>query len=668
MHLRSFQVILLLLFSGLIASGQSTNIYKSVKIDTTRKVSSAEVIKIADRFLKRHLKEIVYDINEKTYIDEQFRKLEVDKADKNKLAIGFSSSAVLFTGFGQSQNIPLIMSAKAVTLFPSDTLIVNNFGGILRMLDSIKASLPVLLYAKQLYPNAPVILTNLGNTLFELYDDKSAETLYKRSLKINPDFGLAHDGLMNIYFKRKDFRKAMEELFRNVKGGCFSQSAQEIHEKVRYSQSYQPPSMPTAPDPVNNSEEGGQGSSQPNPNTKIENLRLPKFPDWSEIGVFVHDNTIEKIGKKLSAANSGSGSDLSNAMELLKMSPEQQQKWYENEKKPGRVLYQGNAFAMALMEEYFEDQLDKAFKEYLRTDSLNTEQFGKALEQFTANDEAKAKQMKGNPEAWKAWMVERCNMFTELTAKYFIDWKKMAGKRHNKYNDLLTTYWVLCEQYLNHTYNIQDFEELNSQRKSFVVSNMSLLYTDYSFRKLSFSFSNIASFATAEGRCLDAPPPPEPAESEEGDVEVPDKDPIPCPFKDSKFKLGLGACSAGLDCESIELECGEGIIGSGKWNYKNKEFTGFIGVGTKANFGIGPNRKGPIKALNESFNAEFEAKGGLQLSFNKSGQVIDGGIKTEFGAKVNAGAYSAGGTYEVTATAATGINGQYTNELALKAY
>ncbi len=178
MRRKFFQVLMVFHLSALIVGGQSVNIYKSIKIDTTRKVESAEVIKIADRFLRRHLEEIVYDVNEKKFVEEQFKKLEFDGADKLHLAKGFSSTAVLITGLGQSKNIPIVLSAKAVTLFPSDTLIINNFGGILRMLDSIKTSLPVLLYAKQLYPNAPVILTNLGNTLFELYDDKSAEVFY----------------------------------------------------------------------------------------------------------------------------------------------------------------------------------------------------------------------------------------------------------------------------------------------------------------------------------------------------------------------------------------------------------------------------------------------------------------------------------------------------------
>jgi len=652
-----------------MAGGQSVNMYKSVKIDTSRKVESAEVVRIAERFLKRHLTEAAYDVDEKRFIDEQFKKLEADGADKKKLATGFSSTAVLITGLGQSKNIPLVLSAKAVMLFPADTLIVNNFGGILRMLDSIKTSLPVLLYAKQLYPEAPVILTNLGNTLFELFDDKSAEIFYKKSLEMNPDFGLAHDGLMNVYFKRKDVRSAMEELFKSVKGGNFSQTSKEILENTKYKESYQPPSMPTAPDPESDSPEGNQGMPTPNPETKVEDLKLPNFPDWSEIGALLHDQSIEKIGKKLSKASSGSGGALEKAMQLLKMTPEQKQKWYENETRPGRVLYEENTFAMSLMEEYFKDQLDKAFKECLQADSVYSARYGKQIEQLAANDEAKARQMGSNPDAWEAWIIERCKTFTNVTAQYFADWKKIAGQRHNKYNDLLTTYWVYSEQYLNRTYNTQDFEALNSQRKAFVASNFGLLYTDYSFRKLAFGISNIASFATTEGKCPQAPPPPEPEESEEDDVEVPDKDPFPCPFKDSKLELGFGVCSAGLDCESIELECGEGIIGGGKWNYKNKEFTAFVGVGTKAHFGIArPMKTGPLKELNDKFNAEFEFKGGVQFTFNKQGQIINGGFKTEVGGKVNMGSYSAGGSYEVTATAATGINGQYTKELGLKAF
>jgi len=55
MFRKSFQALFLLVFNSLILCGQTTNPYKSVKIDTTRIVSSSEVVKIAQRFLKRHL-------------------------------------------------------------------------------------------------------------------------------------------------------------------------------------------------------------------------------------------------------------------------------------------------------------------------------------------------------------------------------------------------------------------------------------------------------------------------------------------------------------------------------------------------------------------------------------------------------------------------------------
>ena len=186
--------ILLLVFTQ--AMSQNTSMYKYVKIDTTKVISEAQLVTIATRFYNRHYKQI-YDAIEKSFVDGNFRKLEAQGSDKYMLAQGFSSTAVMMTGMGQSVEIPLVLSTKAVILFPKDTLIVNNFGAILRMIDSVKTSLPVLLYAKKLFPGAPVILTNLGNTLFELYDDRGAEYFYNRSLKINPDFSLATQGLVS---------------------------------------------------------------------------------------------------------------------------------------------------------------------------------------------------------------------------------------------------------------------------------------------------------------------------------------------------------------------------------------------------------------------------------------------------------------------------------------
>jgi len=647
---------LFLIFSGMLAMGQPGNAYKSVKIDITRKITSDEVVRIAERFVQRYLKEISYDIREKSFVEQEFGKLDVDGADRYKIAQGLSSTAVFFTGTGQSKNIPALFSAKAVTMFPDDTLIVNNFGAVLRMLDSVKTSVPVFLYAKTLCPDAPVILTNLGNSLFELYDDKSAESLYKKSLEINPDYALARHGLVNVYLKQKDIRRAMEELFKGITG-IYSESLADVKKNVKTNKKISPPAPPSIEEPAQGSEEN-QGPGSPNPNVPVDNLVLPGFPDWSEIGALLHDKSIEKISKKL-AGIKPTDNALKTAMELLKMTPEQKQQWYENETRPGRVLLKGNQVAMEMMEEYFDYQLNEADRKYIRSDSINGVWFAEQIEQVTANDESKIKQLGADPAAYQAFLVERCNNLTRINDKSFVDWKEAASERHETYEDILMTYWVLCEQYLNRTYDINAFEELNTGRKSYVAFKFGLLYTDYSFRKLQFGISNIASFASATGKCPQAPPPPEPPEEEEDDVDIPDKNAVPCPFKEMKLKIGLGVCSVGIDCESIEGECGEGLIAGAKWNYKKKEMTLFGGAGLKADFGI--------KGIDGS-SASASAKAGFELTFNNKGQAIDAGYKTEVGASATMGKYEAGQTLEVKMTAATGIDISRTSEFSTKAF
>lgn len=626
-------------------NAQNSAMYKSVKIDTTKVISKTELVKIADRIYKQFYSQI-YEAKEKAFVDQQFTLLERSKDNQLKIAQGLSSTAVFLAGSGGSKNTSVVFSAKATSLFPGDTLIVNNFGALLRILDSVKTSLPVLLYAKTLYPNAPVILTNLANTLFELYDDRSAEYFYNRALKINPNYSLANQGLVSVYLKRKDLRKAMEQLFKNVQG-MYCETMKTVQERVKYQPKYSPPDISDF------NQQGSSGTDQPEPNKNvpIEQLYLPPFPNWSEQAAMIADNSVEQMIKKLGKI-AESDKSFSNAMNILNMTAEQKQAWYEKEKRPGKVLYKKGEFAMSLMEEYFEDQLNKADAEFNKADSLNIVRFGNDVEQATSKDEAVIKQSVNNPDALQQYMVERCNKLTNLIADYFNKWKSLAQNRHNKYNDLLTTYWVYCEQYLNNTYDLNDFELLNGKRKAFVAMHLSVLYTEYSIRKLGFAFSNIGSFASAYGNCPKMPPPPPPSETKEDQLNVPDKNAPDCPFKNKKAKLGLVVCSIGLDCESVEVECGEGAMAAAKWNYKQKEMTLFVGAGVKADFGV----EGAV-------NATAEAKMGFELTFNKDSQLTDVGYKTEVGAKGSVGKTEAGQVLEVKITAETGIDINRTTEL-----
>jgi len=657
MKSRQLPIILTLLFLCLNVFGQTGAGYKSVKIDISRRISSEEVVIIAKRFLNRSYKNI-YDASEKIFVDQNFKKLEADGADKLKIAQGLSSTAVFFTGTGESQIIPVVFSAKAVTLFPNDTLIVNNFGAVLRMLDSIKTSLPVLLYAKSLYPGAPVILTNLGNTLFELYDDRSAESFYKEALRINPDYALAHHGLVSVYLKRKDLQNAIEELYKGIQG-MYSQSLNSTLDKltIAYKKKYQhsyPPPEPSGEPPDNNSSTG-QKSNAPNTNVPVDNLQLPDFPGWSDIGALLYDKSIEKISKKFSqiymSQIPGSGGNSGSAKSI---SPAQEHKYYENYNNPGRILNKQNVFAANLMQQYFADELIKADKKYGEAADIQSKKFGKAMDQLKADDEAKLKQAAGDIRATQAFLVQHCRDFTNLTSKYYTEWRDIAEQRHTTYVNSLSTYWIYCEQYLNRTYDPIDFEQINNARKSLVALRFGLLYDDYSLHKMIFGGINIGSFGNAVGTCPEMPPPPTPPQKAEDQVNVPDKNAPECPFKNKKGKLGLVVCSVGLDCESIEFECGEGLIGGAKWNYKNKELSLFGGAGVKADFGA--EGISQLKA---------EGKAGFEVSFNNKGQVTDVGYKTEVGGGASLGKVELMQNLEVKMTAETGLDISRTTELTV---
>lgn len=635
---------LIFLSSGLLS--QNANTYKSVKIDTSGKITSDEVVKIARRFLNRYYKNI-YDAQEKNFIDKNFRKLEADglqEVEKVAIAEGLSSTAVFLTGTGESQNIPVVFSARAVIEFPEDTLIVNNFGAVLRMLDSVRISIPVFLYAKSLYPDAPVILTNLGNSLFELYDDKSAEYFYQKALQINPDFALARHGLVSVYLKQRNIQKAIEELFKGVEG-AYSQSLNNVQNKLKKDPSYASPGDIYG-DKSENRSIKSQTPSSPNPNVPVDELKLPQFPDWPDITALTYDKTIKKNMTMLQEISSGK---CLTQLPFTKMSPEQIEQWASNQNKSGIIQYKGNSFAMDLMQQYFIDEIEKIDKKCSQSDELNETRYNKALEQMAA-EEASSTPTGMDPEAYQAYLIKHCKDLTNLTDNYFTEWKNVSRIRHNAYNDLLMTYWVYCEQYLNRTFDLNEFGILNCKRKMFVSIQLLKLYVVYSGYRDILPLINIASFASGTGECPKMPPPPPPDETEEDNVNIPDKNAPPCPFKDKKLEIGLGACTAGLDCESIEAECGEGLIAGAKWNYKKKELTAFAGAGLKADFGV----KG------SSVNAE--AKAGFELTFNPKGQVIDAAYKTEVGAKASLGNFEAGQTLEVKMTAATGIDINRTNE------
>ncbi len=637
--------VCLLISRPVAVQAQSGKAFLYVKADTSKLISSADLVKMADKTVKQFYA-LIYDAKEKALVDAELRKLENAKEDKLRLAGNMSSTSTLIKGLGYSMNTAAIFAAKPAALFPNDTLIVNNYGSLLRDLDSNKAALKVLLYAKKLCPTAPVILTNLGNTLFELKDDRSAEACYKQALLVNPDFTPAQQSMVSVYLKRRDLQSAMKVLFAGVRS-AYCESLAGVHERVKYREEYKPDQSYSNPPPENN------GAEAPNPDMPVDQLQLPDFPNWPDAATLINDQSVEKVLKKLGQIGNSSNKEFDQAMQLLKASPKEQQAWYEKESKSGRVLYKKYLFEMDLMEEYFEQELDKVFYDALREDSLKILKMDGAIQSLTAGDEGRAAAMSANGEAWKKFMIQRCKDMKQIREMYYRDWRQVAAERHRKYTDLLMTYWIYCEPWLNRCYDMNEFEKLNNRRKVFVTTQMSLLYTDYQVRQLGFTFQNIGSFASVLGDCPQMPPDKLDKTPSDDKVNVPDKDKKDCPYEGKTFKIGSEPCSMGVNCESLELECTEGLAGAVKWNFRKKEISIFGGVGVSA--------EGPPLGFRKT---GLEAKTGFEITFNTKGQVTDLAYVTEVGVSGTVGAESSvGQKLSFRIGAMTGLDVENTMEL-----
>ena len=637
--------VCLLISRPVAVQAQSGKAFLYVKADTSKLISSADLVKMADKTVKQFYA-LIYDAKEKALVDAELRKLDNAKEDKLRLAGNMSSTSTLIKGLGYSMNTAAIFAAKPAALFPNDTLIVNNYGSLLRDLDSNKAALKVLLYAKKLCPTAPVILTNLGNTLFELKDDRSAEACYKQALLVNPDFTPAQQSMVSVYLKRRDLQSAMKVLFAGVRS-AYCESLAGVHERVKYREEYKPDQSYSNPPPENN------GAEAPNPDMPVDQLQLPDFPNWPDAATLINDQSVEKVIKKLGQIGNSSNKELDQAMQLLKASPKEQQAWYEKESKSGRVLYKKYLFEMDLMEEYFEQELDKVFYDALREDSLKILKMDGAIQSLTAGDEGRAAAMSANGEAWKKFMIQRCKDMKQIREMYYRDWRQVAAERHRKYTDLLMPYWIYCEPWLNRCYDMNEFEKLNNRRKVFVTTQMSLLYTDYQVRQLGFTFQNIGSFASVLGDCPQMPPDKLDKTPSDDKVNVRDKDKKDCPYEGKTFKIGSEPCSMGVNCESLELECTEGLAGAVKWNFRKKEISIFGGVGVSA--------EGPPLGFRKT---GLEAKTGFEITFNTKGQVTDLAYVTEVGVSGTVGAESSvGQKLSFRIGAMTGLDVENTMEL-----
>ena len=650
--------------------------FKYVKQDTSTAFTSQQLVTLAGKMKEKSYAQLRG--KEKLDIDKQLKKLdEPDTIKKKKAAYELSSSAMMLMGASQNKELAIVLASASTEIFPADGLLVSNFSALLRMLDSTALSLPVLVYAKSLAPMSPIVLTNLGNTLFELGDDRKAEVFFKRALSIDNHFRDARTSLVDVYLKRKELGKAYEELMKGVEEVTYTENTKtelavtknDPATKKQSQSNKQTPPPPTGPAASGSSSGGGSTPDQ---------LKLPPFPDWSDLKAFMAakgpGNWEKEINKgfktsidEMTGAGKKHGAQVASVLKLPRELQQEAMDAILNN--PFAKMAERSECAMEIMQQYMDDRYDRILKDYSETEDKNgdknTKSFATVSDAFAKHTQTLANTMQAKlnsttPEMEKAasgqglskeeaekagsaagetlmqlpeyqkLMVEYCRATKRLTEDRFADWKNNVRILHNKTNDLLMEYWVYCEQYLNQVYD-EDYDRLNAMRMLYVYGKLSILSGTYTAMPLAFLTT---AFGSSSGDCPDAIPAPTSAAGDaDMNTTVPKKKGPPCPF-DGKAKMPFFVGSIKFNCESVQIEAGEGLIGSVEHNFRKHTTTLGAYIGEEGEFGV----------------MGASVKAGMTVTFDRNGQPTDGALVGEvIGNVIGLGGRSIKGTVAAVA-------------------
>ena len=608
-------------------------------------VTKENILAIADRFYNRSYREL--DAVTKSKFNSDL-KSAADAEFSLKSVRELAGNGGVQLTFGTDHHIACVYIAAAVKAFPTDTLSVNNFGAYLRNIDSTALSIPVLLYANKLFSQSPLILTQLGNSYFELNDLVKAESYYKQALKINPDFGQAHSSLCDLYIKQNRMKEALLELFAGVKGMGFSYNQATNNFSQLKAQADNSPDNTT--DKEKFWDETRNQMNPPDPLAslipEVDRLKMPGFStcsfvaDWMEGGGY---------GTAIQAYQSFHGQVKQFNNEFNKVQFEKPNIG------PNAVLrdYPNERFALDCIIEYFFRESKDESDDFRGAVEEIIEEVKEDMNAYFENAERIIKDYEKCREGCGTdnYCIEECKRVyctSECPAANIFN-KKLQGH----YNDYLVEFNDTRE---NQKKILEDLYEFSGQWFSKIESPYWSRIYAYEIQRVALTVIGNAFMAyqqtfpvpvhnTCGTDCsVYANPYPLPPEK----VEKKEPKPVPCPDI-VKGKIGFGACDLSLDCESIEFGCAFGVAASVRRNFVKKTTAGFLGVGVKGSGGFisaGATAGYQVTVTDNNEVESFEAKSSISVSLGsgvtKLGASYSGTYSVMTGLKDNVG-FSAGG-------------------------
>jgi tetratricopeptide (TPR) repeat protein len=594
------------------------------------------IVAIAGRFYNRSYKTL--DAVTKSKFDQDFKEAAMEEFTLQAVRRLAGTGGVLVS-IGDDHNLACVYLASAVKAMPDDTLSINNFGAYLRIIDSVRTSIPVLLYANKLYGESPIVLTQLGCSYFELGSQDEAETYLKKALEYDPGFGQAHTALCELYIRQNRLEDALLELFAGVKGMGAS------YARASGNYAYLQQQAENAGENGNQSakeafwDETRNQMNPPEPlaplERSVERIKMPNFPncqkveDWTEGGGYA---------AAVQSYNKFAGMLKGFSEKLLQIHKE------PPSIPPNAVLrdYASERFALDCITEYFARESHDESADFTEITETIREEINKESEAYFQKKEVYTNEFlscaKGCgtdayclDECHRVYCTKECpsaNIFNKQLQGHWEDYLDAFKQTVEKQKELLDDLYEFTAQWYSRIES-----PYWSRIYAYEIQRVALSVIANAYAAYPMPFMWPAHNDCGTDCSVYANPYPMPAD----EVEEQDPKENNCP-PDKKLNIGLAICSIALDCESAEFGCAEGMAFSIKRNFKNKSTTSFIGVGAEASLGF----------------AKAEATAGFTMTRYDNGD-LDVGVKAEASATKGIGPASAGKNYEVNVTVMEGL-------------
>jgi hypothetical protein len=487
----------------------------------------------------------------------------------------------------------VLVALKGAELYPDNTTLLNNAGGILTNCGLSMNAIPILEYALEKQPGNNIILNNPGQAYLDLGDDKKAEQYLLKAVKSYNNYPDANLALAYIQSSRGNKAAAIKFAENSIRGG-WNIKAYNMLYKLK-------------------------------PDAKMmdyirHRYKQPEYFNFHKYPLLPQCENVEQVADLLPlyAANGKMLSALYEKYRKLKIEEDilaQKiiDKTFKEMNIHSKMVRPFSFFGSRVLVDIAIEHSDKEIQfekykinyknELLKLES-RYEADMKALHEKWAPELEKLGEGNGGGAIDEA-MCKEINalgnlylpQFALLTTSYR---QELVRLNNNYFNDC--SYWSHVAFGEEHFYKAIFYG---------LVMNMILSLQDMNHSK----FIKPCRYTQNNA-----------GKTKEPEVIIPD-----C-YLNPKLVLPLGVLKLEISCETYKLEAGEGLVGKVEYDRQKGEFTLAFGVG-----GAIPKIYFENKALGVEFGTELEAKSQLYITFDNSGTPMDLGILWEAEMKAVAG-------------------------------